>query len=94
MVLKQAENERCTFIRGMAAASTIRVNNALLDELQDGWDTRPIDTLPNPPAMMSDNHLTGNVHARTHHGVWVRPHRDPANTATRSVIKSFIDMSV
>ena len=85
-----ATEERCTLIRGMAVASTIRVNNALMDELQDGWDTRPIDTLASGVTYMSDNVFEANIHAATHHGVLVRPHRE---SGTRSMVKTRLDVN-
>lgn len=82
-----ATEARCTVVRGMAAASTIRVNNALMDECQDVWDTRPIDTLTPAGTIMSDNVFEANVHAATHHGVLVRPHRDAGSpTMQRTVL--------
>lgn len=86
-----ATPNRCTIVRGMASASTIRVTNALLDNMQDGWDTRPVTTLNPSGVFMGDNVFEANIHAATHSGVLVRPHRDTTN---RTMVKSKLDVSV
>jgi hypothetical protein len=89
--LKAATQNRCTLIRGMANAANIRVTSALMDDLQDVWDTRIIDTLDPGLTYMPDNTLEANVHAATHHGVVIRPHR---TSGSRTVVKSKFDVSM
>lgn len=86
-----ATEERCTLIRGVAVASRIKVTHALMDELQDVWDTRPVPTLTPPGTYMTDNALEASIHAKTHHGVLIRPHRDGA---ARTVVKSIFEVDV
>lgn len=90
--LTAATQSRCTLIRGMASASTFKITNALMDNLEDVWDTRPIDSLEPAGSVMADNVLEANVHAKTHHGVVVRPHRD--DTTARVMIKSRVDVNM
>jgi len=90
--LTAATQSRCTLIRGMASASTFKITNALMDNLEDVWDTRPIDSLVPAGSVMADNVLEANVHAKTHHGVVVRPHRD--DTTARVMIKSRLDVNM
>jgi len=89
--LYAATEERCTLVRGMASASTIRITNALMDELEDVWDTRPIDTLDPAGIYMADNVFEANVHADTHHGVVVRANR---NSGFSSMVKTSLDISM
>lgn len=90
--LTAATQSRCTLIRGMASASTFKITNALMDNLEDVWDTRPIDSLIPAGSVMADNVLEANVHAKTHHGVLVRPHRDDTNA--KVMIKSRVDVNI
>ena len=90
--LTAATQSRCTLIRGMASACTFKITNALMDNLEDVWDTRPIDSLEPAGSVMADNVLEANVHAKTHHGVVVRPHRD--DTTARVMIKSRLDVNM
>lgn len=90
--LTAATQSRCTLIRGMASASTFKITNALMDNLEDVWDTRPIDSLIPAGSVMADNVLEANVHAKTHHGVLVRPHRD--DTDAKVMIKSRVDVNI
>jgi hypothetical protein len=85
-----AIQSRCTLVRGMANASNIRIN-ALMDNLQDAWDTRPLDTLDPGLTYMPDNVFEANIHAATHSGVVIRPHRTSGN---RTVVKSKFDVSM
>lgn len=81
---------RCTLVRGPAWASRIRVN-ALLDEMQDGWDTRPLITHDSVGYQIVDNIFEADIHAYTHHGVVVRPHRV---SGTRVPRKTKLDVSM
>jgi len=71
--------ERCTLIRGNASNSRIKVTNALMDELEDAWDTRPMAGYKQPGTYNVGNVFEANIHANTHHGVLVRTRRDGAN---------------
>ena len=84
-----ATPNRATLVRGMATASRFRIN-ALMDDMQDGWDTRPCTTHTAPGTYMSDNVFEANIHAATHRGVLVRPHREGG---TRSMIKTKLDVN-
>ena len=71
--------ERCTLIRGNASNSRIKVTNALMDELEDAWDTRPMTGYTQPGTYNVGNVFEANIHANTHRGVLVRTRRDGAN---------------
>lgn len=88
--LDAAVSERATLVRGEAVASRIRVR-ALMDNLEDGWDTRYLPT--NDPAwtFMSDNTFTADIHAATHSGVVIRAHRV---SGSKSIIRSSFDVDM
>lgn len=86
-----AVSEPCTLIRGVAVASNIKVTNALLTELEDGWNTNYPPTLSPGLTYMPDNVFEANIHATTHSGVIVRPHRV---SGTKAVVKTRIDVNM
>lgn len=90
-----ANPNRVTLVRGPFNSSRIKVAQAELTHLQDGWDTNALIASPNADNFyMPDNVFEANVHAKNHSGVWVRPHRDAATGLVKLLTKSDIKIKL